>query len=409
MDETIARSKADKPAHVPAERVIEFDMYHIPGAHEDVQLAYRAIQQSAPEIFWTPYNGGHWVATRAEDIETMQRDHTRFSHQRIVIPKMPPEAPRQIPLEVDPPEHGGYRRPLMRALLPNVVNALEDKITGIAAGLIEGFQARGECEFIGEFASILPINVFLDLVDLPRGDRDYLLPLTEDSVRGSTIEARMAAHQAVANYLQKWIVERRERPGEDLLSQLVNAEIDGEKISHADATSFATLVLFGGLDTVASMLGFVARFLALNPDHRREIAARLDDEKFLKTAIEELLRRHGIANTARFITGDFEYKGLQFREGEMILPPNLLVGLDERKVDDPLKVDFSRPFPIPHSTFGNGPHTCPGAVLARRELKTFLQEWLRRIPDFEIKPGTRPVLATGMVNGVLRLELAWPV
>jgi len=408
MSETADRPRVDKPPHVPADRVVDFDFYNLPGADQDIQLAYRAVQQSAPDIFWTPHNGGHWVATRAEDIEAMQRDHERFSHRRIVLPRMPPEAPAQIPLEIDPPRHSGYRRPLMRALLPNVVNALDGKINQITTELIDGFAARGACEFIGEFASILPINVFLDLVDLPRADRDYLLPLTEDSVRGSTVEVRMASHQAVANYLQKWIVARRETPGEDLLSQIVNAEIDGEKISHAEATSFATLVLFGGLDTVASMLGFVARYLAMHPGHRRQLVAGLDDEAFMKTAIEELLRRHGIANTARYITRDFDYKGLRFREGDMILPPNLLVGLDERKVENPLNVDFTRPFPIPHSTFGNGPHTCPGAVLARRELRVFLDHWLRRIPDFAIKPGTRPVMATGLVNGILRLELVWP-
>jgi len=165
--------------------------------------------------------------------------------------------------------------------------------------------------------------------------------------------------------------------------------------------------MFGGLDTVASMLGFIARFLALNPGHRRQIVERLDDEAFLKHAVEELLRRHGIANTARIVAQDTELGGVQLKAGDVILPPNLLVGLDERAVEDPTRVDFARPFPIRHATFGNGVHTCPGAVLARRELQVFLQEWLRRIPDFEIKPGTTPVAATGMVNGVLKLELSW--
>ena len=91
----------------------------------------------------------------------------------------------------------------------------------------------------------------------------------------------------------------------------------------------------------------------------------------------------------------------------MILPPNLLVGLDDRKIADPLTVDLTRPFPNGHAVFGNGPHTCPGAVLARREIRTFIEEWFARIPDFEIKPGTQPVIATGMVNGVLELWLSW--
>lgn len=396
-----------RPDHVPADRVVHFDIYDLPGADEDVHLAYRAFQQNGPDIFWTPVNGGHWVATRAEDIEAIQRDHERFSHRRITIPPMPPDFPRQIPLEIDPPEHTAYRRPLTRALLPKVVNALDAKITDIAVQLVDELRPRGECDFIEDFAKILPIVVFLDLVDLPRSDRTLLLPLAEDAVRGTNEAARHRAHTGIASYLMPWIEARRAKPGDDLLSQIVNANINGEKISHPEAIAFASLVLFGGLDTVASSLGFIAAFLARSPDHRRQLCERLDDTAFMQGAIEELLRRHGLANTARVVTSDMEFKGVFLRAGDMILPPNLLYGLDERKVEDPLRVDFARPFPVPHATFGNGPHTCPGAVLARREIKAFLVEWLRRIPDFAVRPGTRPILATGMVNGVLSLPLVW--
>lgn len=400
--------RAPRPEHVPEELVIDFDIYAIPGADEDLHGAYRAFQQNYPDIFWTPCNGGHWVATRAADIEAMQRDHETFSHARVTIPRMPPEFPRMIPLEVDPPEHAFYRRPLMRSLLPKVVDGLEPKIREIAISLIEELYPKGQCEFIEKFAKVLPIIVFLDLVDLPREDRHDLLPLTEDAVRGTSIEIRGRAHQAVADYLQKSVVARREQPGDDLLSIIVNADVGGERISHEQATAFASLVLFGGLDTVASMLGFIARFLALNPDHRRDLAANLDDSRFMQGAIEELIRIHGLANTARVVTRDTAYKNVSFRAGDQVLPPNLLYGLDERRVDEPLRVDFRRPFPVPHAGFGNGPHTCPGAVLARREIRIFLTEWLTRIPEFTITPGTKPVLATGMVNGVLNLQLSWP-
>ncbi|GAC1572401.1 MAG: cytochrome P450 [Sphingomicrobium sp.] len=399
---------AIKPDHVPDALVYDFDMYNIPGSDEDIQLAYRAVQQSAPDIFWTPRNSGHWVATRAEDIEVMQRDYERFSYRKIVLPRMP-DGQRQIPLELDPPEHGQFRRPLMQGLLPKVVNALEDKVREVAVALIEGFEADGKCEFVEQFAKVLPIVVFLDLVDLPRDDRHYLLPFAEDSVRGRSVEVRANAQRKVGEYLADKVIARRANPGEDLLSKLVSARIDGEEMAFDDAISFASLVLFGGLDTVAGMLGFVARFLADNPDHRRALVEHLDDEPYMRNALEELLRRHGLANTARYITHDFDYKGVSFREGDMVLPPNLLVGMDERKIDDPTKVDFERPFPIRHAIFGSGPHTCPGAVLARRELRIFLEEWLRRIPEFSIAPGTKPVLATGMVNGVLELQLVWPV
>ncbi|MFC0302821.1 cytochrome P450 [Sphingomonas sp. C8-2] len=406
MQDVMERTLAPRPEHVPAELVRDFDLYDIPGAAEDIQAAYRAIQQASPDIFWTPHNGGHWVATRGEDIVEMQRDYNRFSHQHIVLPPMP-DAPRQIPLEMDPPEHARYRRPLMQALLPSIVSELESKVRQVAIDAVERLLPRGECEFVEDFAKVLPIHVFLELVELPLDDKAYLLALAEDSVRGRDAETRGRSQQLMGAYLLPWIRARREMPGNDLLSKLVNVDIGGERISEAEATSYATLVLFGGLDTVAGMIAFIARFLAQNPEQRRQLVERLDDDAFVKNAIEEMVRRHGLANTARVIASDFDYKGVSFRAGDRILPANLFVGVDDRINPDPLVVDFSREKPV-HAAFGNGAHACPGAVLARREIRIFLQEWLSRIPDFRIKPGTRPVLATGMVNGVLRLELVWP-
>lgn len=406
MTEAQIPGLAPRPDHVPAERVFDFNLYNVPGASDDIHQAYAAIQKSAPDIFWTPHNGGHWVATRAEDILTMQRDYKRFTHKQIVLPPMPEGTQRQIPLEMDPPEHSRYRRPLTQSLLPKIVQTLEDDVRKVAIDTIEALVPRGECEFVEEFAKVLPIHVFLKLVDLPLDDKETLLEMAELAVRGRDAETRTLAQQKMGGYLYKWIAERRANPSDDLLSTLVNTDIGGERISEIEATSYATLVLFGGLDTVAGMIAFIANFLATNPSHRKQLVERIDDDGFVSSAIEEMIRRHGLANTARVIPEDMTYKGLEFRAGDRILPANLFVGLDDRVNPDPMTVDFNREKPV-HAAFGNGPHACPGAVLARREIRVFLQEWLRRIPDFQIKAGTAPVLATGMVNGVLRLELCW--
>ncbi|MFC4294991.1 cytochrome P450 [Novosphingobium tardum] len=391
---------------MPEALVVDFDFYALPGSDEDIQAAYRRFQMQCPDIFWTPRNGGHWVATRAEDILVMQKDHQRFSYRHITLPPMPEATPRQIPLELDPPEHAHYRRPLMQALQPGAVAKLERGVHDVAVETIERLVPLGGCEFVLDFAKVLPIHVFLRMVNLPLEDKDFLLPIAEDSVRGRDAQTRYKSMMAMGAYLQKWVTERREAPGDDLLTQIVNVEIGGQRISHEEAISYAALVLFGGLDTVAGMLSFFARHLATHDAHRREIVERLDDDAFLKRAIEELIRRHGMANTARVVTRDFEYKGVAFRAGDRLLPPNLLVGLDDRVNPDPLTVDFARQGGV-HAAFGNGPHACPGAILARRELRIFLKEWLRRIPEFRIKPGAPPVMATGMVNGILKLELSW--
>jgi len=394
---------AHRPDHVPAELVRNFNLYDVPGASEDVQAAFSQVQRSLPEIFWTPHNGGHWVVTGGEDVLAIIRDHERFSTKGFVIP--PLENPiRQVPLELDPPEHTGFRRPLSLALTPAIIAKLEDAVRAVAITTIDALQPNGGCEFIGAFAKVLPIHVFLEMVELPLSDAPYLLGLAEGAVRAAEDHGR--SHRLMHEYLLKWVSARREAPGQDLLSKLVNAQIGGQRISENDALGFATLVLFGGLDTVASMLGMIALFLAQHPEHRKRLIAQLDDEAFLRSAIEELIRRFGLANTARLVMCDLEFKGIVFKAGDRLLPANLFVGLDERLNSDPLLVDFDRRKSV-HASFGSGPHICPGAGLARREILVFLQEWLRRIPEFRIKEGTHPVLATGMVNGVTKLELAW--
>ncbi|MBV9996714.1 MAG: cytochrome P450 [Caulobacteraceae bacterium] len=398
---------AQRPAHVPPERVFDFDFYHPPGAEQDVHLAWKRLHEVAPDIFWTPRNGGHWVATRAEDIEEIQLDHERFSHRMHHIPfnRATADDP-SLPLGVDPPDQAPYRALIAPAFLPRVVSAVEASVREVAIEAIEGFLPRGECEFVSEFARVLPIVVFLRMVDLPLADAPKLLALTDDIVRSGSLERRTAATRAVKDYLGRWVDERTLKPGSDLISQIATAEIEGRPITRKEALSVSQLLMGGGLDTVASMLGFIALFMARRPEHRREL---IDHPERYRIAVEELIRRHGLPNTARMITHDFVYKGVQFRQGEQIQIPNSLFGLDERKVADPMEVDFGRPMPILHAAFGNGVHTCPGAVLARREIAVFLQEWLKRIPDFQIKPGTTPVTASGMVNTVRELHLSWPV
>jgi cytochrome P450 len=398
---------ASKPPHVPAELVRAFDIYHIPGATEDVHAAYAAVQKSSPDIFWTPANGGHWVITNGEDILTILRDTVRFSSTSTILPPMPETDARQIPLEIDPPDHAHYRRPLMEALRPSRVNAMQDDIRHLAVQTIEQLKPAGGCEFIADFAKILPIHVFLKLVDLPLEDKDALLSMVEGAVRGHTVEERQKSQQLIKNYLAKAVRERRSMPGSDILSLIVNIDIGGQLISETEAIDYAMLFLSGGLDTVASMMGFIIKYLAESPVHRRILSERINDERFVMFALEELMRRHGIANISRVITTDMTLRGVELKAGDRILPANAFVGLDERLNPDPLNVNFDRPKPI-MAVFGYGAHACPGAVLARRELRIFLQEWLSRIPDFQIRPDSKPLMATGMVNTVLRLELVWP-
>lgn len=391
------------PPHVPEALVYDVDIFAPPPAGEDPQTRWAAIRDAAPaDVFWTRHLGGYWIATRAREIEAMQKDDgSTFSHE---ITSLPRESAFPLyPLTLDAPRHGHFRRLIMPSFLPRAVAALEEKARHHAVAAIEGFLARGHCEFVSEFAGVLPIAVFLGIVDLPWSDREMLVGWTETMVRSPDIAARYQALMGMTGYLNGWLAKRADAPGEDLLSTIVTGEVEGRPLDDQERISVALLMLFGGLDTVASMLGFIARFLAMNPGHRQQL---VDDPALIPQAIEELVRRHGIASTTRLLKRDIEFAGAPLRANDLIYVPNLLAGLDDRVVEDPMTVDFHRAKPH-HAAFGNGRHACPGAVLARREIKVFLEEWLSRIPDFHIAPDTTPEIGSGMVSGVTRLDLAW--
>ena len=397
-----------KPAHVPDDLVVDFDFNRLYGGADEFHTAYTRVRDSSPDIFWTPHNGGHWVMTRAKDVIAVLRDTDRFSNRHITLPPLPEDYPNMIPTELDPPVHGRYRKPLVEGMLPRVINRIENEIRTISIEAIERVLPNGGCEFIGDFARVVPIHVYFRLVDLPLDDKAYMLALADKTARGGSPESQMAGFNEMGEYLATWVRKRREAPGSDLLSKVVTLEVDGKPISDAEAVNYATVILFGGLETVATMMGFFARFLAEHPEHRRQLLERIDDEGYVKKAIEELLRCHGIASAARRVTKDLAYRGVDFRKGDMVLPATQLVGLDDRVNADPFEVDFDRP-EATTTPFGFGRHACPGSVLARREMQVFLEEWLPRIPDFRVKPGTRPEIdGNSAATAMLRLDLVWP-
>lgn len=387
---------------IPDRLVADVDIFNLDGVQIDVQLAWRRLQQTYPDIFWTGKNGGHWIATRAVDIRHIQSEHQLFSNSQIFIPatQLPTKL---IPLNLDPPEHGPFRATVAPAFTPSALDVLEQQARTLAVELIESLRPKGECEFVRDFAEKLPIIVFLNMMDLPLKDREYLIGLSQQNVAPLTPEHRVESHKLLAAYISKHIEERKIRPGSDLLSRIISARVGDRGIQPDEALSMSTLLLFGGLDTVASLMSFTMCFLATHPEHRREL---IQNPALRPMAIEEMIRRHGISNSVRVVRCDHEYKGVPFRQGDLVSLPTSLAGLDDREVDEPLVVDFHRKR-SKHAAFGHGPHVCPGSMLARRELGVLLKEWLDRIPDFELKSGSKPVFRAARLNGVSELQLQW--
>lgn len=396
---------AERPAHVPPELVRDIDLFDLPGNREDVHLAWKWVQDNCPRIFWTPRNGGLWMCTRAKDILELQNDFEHFGMEGSLVPRQVRPFPAP-PIDLEPPEHGPYRLIISPAFSPKVIAEVEETVREFTIDLIEGFKPRGECEFVTEFTKVLPIVVFLTMMGLPLEDREQLLPFADAIVQSPDPSAAHEARMGLMRYIEAQIAIRKENPRDDLLTKIIFSKVNGEQIEERMAVGMATLALSGGLDTVKNTLGFLARFLAMNPGHRKQL---VDNPEIIPNAIEELLRRHGASNTARLIRKDREFCGVLLKAGDQIQGVSALVGLDDETVPNPLEVDFNRPMPIPHAMFGNGPHRCPGSILAKREIMVWLEEWLPRIPDFRIKKGTTPRMQSAMVNTMSELWLEWDV
>ncbi len=395
---------APRPDNVPPELVIDWNVYDAPKAREiGPHLAWKELHKG-PDIVWTPHNGGHWIVTRGDDIDFLQRNHDPFSMKDVGVPHGT-KPMRLLPLEADPPEHTGFRAIISPWFTPKKIESLMGFTRDLAAKLVQDLYPRGECEFYHDFALILPIAIFMKLTNVPWSDKDMLLEWTEWTTRGQSAELRVQAHHNMIGYIKKLIADRRANPGTDLVTDVVHAKIDGQPLSEEDIISMMLVILFGGLDTVASSMTFTAHFLATHPEHRKQL---VDDPALIPHAIDELMRRFAVSNTARTLTRDYDYKGIHFKENDKVYVPPMLYGLDDRKFDNPLEVDFHRKSSI-HAGFGAGPHRCPGSYLARVEMKMFLEEWLKQMPDFGLKAGDPPVFIPGVVNCIGHLPLSWEV
>src|SRR4029077_17797717 len=205
------------PDNVPSERVMDINVYALPGAETDFLAAWKTVQDSArSSIVWSPCNGGHWLATRGREIEAIYKDHEGFSSRIVLVPRPWGEAYQVRPSTFDPPQHTGYRRILNAALRPSDVDAARASIRGLVVERIEVLRPRSRCEFIGDFATHVPIGVFLALADLPLEDATkfprYAELILDDA--GRVTDARVM--DRYANYLRPLCRSRMANPGRDL-------------------------------------------------------------------------------------------------------------------------------------------------------------------------------------------------
>ncbi|MCW1431694.1 cytochrome P450 [Novosphingobium sp. JCM 18896] len=397
-------SREHLPDHVAPALVVDYDTFVVDAPDGDFAAAMVRLRDSGvPGLFWTQRNGGHWVATGDGQVRRILEDAETFSSRAMRVPKSANPVPPIIPLMLDPPDHHKYRRLIGPAMTPSKVQRLEDSARILSIGLIEALEPQGHCEFIGDFAQQMPIAIFMGMLDLPPEDRGHIMGIVDRIIRPDVPETRMRGFEELAGYTMVKVRERRAVPGEDLVSQLALARIDGELLDDAPLQGLMSVLLLAGLDTVAGMLGFIVRFLATSPRHRRQLR---EEPALVNSAIEEFLRRMAMVNLTREVERDTELGGVTLKRGDLIVVPTPL-GNFPQDGQDWLAVDFQRPR-IAHATFGAGPHFCLGAMLARAEIRIFLEEWLARIPDFAIAEGASLKVQVGAAAMIPCLPLVWP-
>ena len=202
---------AIRPDHVDPAHVVDFDFWRPGPPGSDPFLAWTTLH-GKPPLVWTPRNGGHWIVTRGEDVPKILADHERFSSRRAFIGME--NAPRAVPLEMDPPDHAPLRKLLMPAFSPRSVKRWTEEAQQLAVELIEGFRGKGRCEFVRDFATQLPIIVFLKIVNLPLEHRPMLLEWVGTAIRASEAAARVRARESMNAYMVELVDRRLRNPCE---------------------------------------------------------------------------------------------------------------------------------------------------------------------------------------------------
>jgi cytochrome P450 len=387
------------PPHVPKELVRSTGIPFSPEFNKDPYDFFSHMHENLPPIYYDVGPVGNaWHLIKHEDAFFALRHDEYFSSASATpFPRDPNDYFYFLPIEIDPPAHRKYRAIVDPLVNPQAVLKWEGRIRKLSNDLIDAVIDKGECEFTEDFARPLPVCVFLDLMGLPQNMRDQFVTWVVQLLKN------MDPAKMIGDYLNTAIDEKRRNPDEGMISQIVHAAPGGEPLSEKEIFGFVFFVFIAGIDTVYATLNNIWYWLARNPDRRHEI---IGDPGNLNAQVEELLRVFSVTFSGRILKQDLELRGVQMKAGDRITSILPACNYDPDVFPDPSKIDFHRPRK-PILAFAGGVHSCMGAHLARLEIKIGMQEWLKRIPDFEVKPGAEVKYMPSAVVGPEPLPLVW--
>lgn len=355
---------------------------------------YSWLRANAP-VFWHPEPAesgpGFWALTKYDDVKFVSRTPKIFSsYEKTAMLPDPDEANlfagRQMMLNMDPPQHDRFKLLVSRGFTPKNAPLLRPRIEELAREIVDAVIDRGECDFVSEIAGRLPSGLIAELMGMPRSDGERLYDLTEimhtndDAI--APPEVKMAAIGEMLGYAQSVADVKRSNPGDDLATLLVEASIDGDRLTDAEFQWFFLLLVNAGGDTTRNLLAAGMQLLFDHPSERAKLLADLDG--LLPTAVEEMLRfTSPVAHFKRTVMEDVEIRGQRIPKGDRVVMFYGSANRDEDVFDRPDTFDVSRD-PNPHVAFGaGGPHLCLGMHVARVELMVMFRELLTRLPHME--------------------------
>jgi cytochrome P450 len=349
-----------------------------------------------------------WLPTRYEDVTAIAHDIEHFSSIRVAViptgiededgdegggPVLEYGLP---PISADPPLHTWTRRLLLPWFSHRRVESYIPLTRQLCRTLLDGFVESGHADAAADYAQQIPVRVIAHILGVPTDMSDTFTGWVRDILEfADDPERRTRGANGLLNYFVEALEERRHTPGDDLLSELLQTEVEGQPLDDGIILGMAALVLIAGVDTTWSAIGSSLWHLATHADDRKRMVA---EPELMPLALEELLRAYSPVTMARMVTEDFEYGGCPMKEGDKVLMNFPAANRDPEAFDHPNEVVLDRAHNR-HVAFGSGIHRCAGSNLARMELQVALEEWLERIPDFLLEEGREITWAGGQVRG----------
>lgn len=361
---------------------------------------WAALRKGCP-VAHTDRFMGVYFPSRYADVRAIAYDTEHFSSRRVIVREtLPPRFPTE-PITSDPPVHRAERRVLLPAFTPERVSRLEPRARALCNELIDRFIDQPEVDAAIAYAQEIPARLTAHLLGLPEQDgelyRRFIAALLEDGITDRALLT--AAVEESDRYFREHVRARKQAPGDDLISYLNRAELDGQPLSEDKVVGFLRVLLVAGIDTTWSAIGVCLWHLAQTPADRERL---VHEPQLLPQAIEEFLRAYAPVTMARVVAKETTLGGCTLSPGQMVLLSFPAANRDPEVFPEPDQVRIDRT-ENRHATFGLGIHRCLGSNLARLELKVALGEFLRRIPAFHLAGEVS--WSGGSIRGPRRLPL----